>query len=257
MPPATALLSLVSPRPLTPGPAVSPPPLEPQEAFLELGRIRFDSTDLDGVLLRVAELAKRTVPETSDVSVTLVRGDRAFTAAFTGEDALRLDESQYAPGHGPCLDVAQSSGAVTIDDMSTELRWPEFALRAVECGVHSSLSVALPVQESMVGALNLYSRIPRCFDPDAVELARTFAGYAAVAIANAHLYESNATLAENMRKAMDTRSVIEQAKGVLMALHGCTPSQAFEMLSVQSQQTNNKLNVIARDIVANIQRSDT
>lgn len=228
-------------------------PLEPQAAFLELGQIRFDNTDLEGILLRVAQLAKQTVPGTADVSVTLVRDQKAFTAAFTGQDALRLDESQYEPGHGPCLDVAQSSGTVTISDMTTEPRWPEFTRRALDCGVHSSLSVALPVQHSIVGALNLYSHIPGCFDDDALELAQTFAGYAAVAIANAHLYETNATLAENMRKAMDTRSVIEQAKGILMAQHRCSPTEAFSLLTKQSQQANRKLHDVATDIVTSAQ----
>jgi GAF domain-containing protein len=225
-------------------------PLEPQAAFLELGTIRFDNTDLDGVLLRVAELAKRTVPNTADVSVTLVRNEKPFTAAFTGEDALRLDESQYEPGHGPCLDVAQATGTVTISDMSTELRWPAFTRRALDCGVHSSLSVALPVQNSIVGALNLYSHAMGTYDAAAVELAQTFASYAAVAIANAHLYETNAILAANMRRAMETRSVIEQAKGILMAKHHCTAGEAFEILTKQSQHTNAKLHQVAAAIVA-------
>jgi GAF domain-containing protein len=194
------------------------------------------------------------VPNTAEVSVTLVEGQRPFTAAFTGEDALRLDESQYAPGHGPCLDVAQSTGLVTIEDMTAESRWPEFTQRALAVGVHSSLSVALPVQHTIVGALNLYSRTPGTFDAAAVELARTFAAYAAVAIANAHLYETNATLAENMRKAMETRSVIEQAKGILMAQQHCSSTQAFDVLTKQSQRTNRKLRDIASDIVANAEQ---
>lgn len=228
-------------------------PLEPQAAFLELGQIRFDDTDLDGVLMRVAELAKRTVPGTADVSVTLVGSDGPSTAAFTGPDALRLDESQYEPGYGPCLDVAQATGWVRISDMSGEARWPLFTRRAQECGVLSSLSVALPVQQSIVGALNLYSHTRACFDDTALDLAQTFAGYAAVAIANAHLYESNAALAENMRRAMETRSVIEQAKGVLMALHRCTPTQAFELLTKQSQTSNRKLHQVAADLVERTQ----
>jgi GAF domain-containing protein len=206
-------------------------------------------------LLRVAELAKRTVPDTADVSVTVVRTRKAFTAAFTGEDALRLDESQYEPGHGPCLDVAQSSGIVTIKDMATETRWPDFTSRALAIGVRSSLSVALPVQQSLVGALNLYSRTAGCFnDPDAVEAARTFAGYAAIAIANAHSYETNATLADNMRQAMDSRSVIEQAKGILMARYQCSATGAFDILTRQSQNTNRKLKELAADIVTSAER---
>jgi GAF domain-containing protein len=232
-------------------------PLEPSAAFLELGAIRFDNTNLDGILLRVAELAKLTVAGTADVSVTLVQDERAFTAAFTGDDALLLDERQYASGYGPCLDVAQSSGTVVIAEMAREARWPEFTRRALDVGVHSSLSVALPVQQSIVGALNFYSHQPECFDDGAAELARTFAGYAAVAVANAHLYETNATLAEDMRRAMESRVVIEQAKGIVMALRGCNAQKAFEVLTTHSQQANRKLRDLATDIVATAARGDT
>src|SRR5690242_1759612 len=82
------------------------PPMDPIEAFTRLGRIRLSDTDLNGVLDTVAELAKRTIPGATEVSVTLVRKGRAETAAFTGELALRMDESQYELGAGPCLDAA-------------------------------------------------------------------------------------------------------------------------------------------------------
>jgi GAF domain-containing protein len=115
--------------------------------------------------------------------------------------------------------------------------------------VHSSLSVALPLQEAVLGALNIYATQPAIFDRDAVELARTFAGYAAVAIANARLYQATATLAEDMRRAMETRAVIEQAKGILVAQRHCTPEQAFELLTRLSQATHRKLRDCAVDLV--------
>jgi GAF domain-containing protein len=114
--------------------------------------------------------------------------------------------------------------------------------------VHSSLSVALPLQEAVVGALNIYASQPAAFDQDTIEIARTFAGYAAVAIANVRLYQSTATLAEDMRRAMETRAVIEQAKGILVAQQHCTPEQAFELLTRLSQTTHRKL----RDCAANL-----
>ena len=87
------------------------------------------------------------------------------------------------------------------------------------------LTWQIPFQEAVLGALNIYATQPAIFDRDVIELARTFAGYAAVAIANARLYQTTATLAEDMRRAMETRAVIEQAKGVLVAQQHCTPSR--------------------------------
>jgi len=230
------------------GAIITGTPLDPLVAFAELGRMKLGERDLQAVLGRVAELARQTLPGVVGASVTLVESDRAFTAAFAGQLALELDETQYQEGFGPCLEVAQSAGTVTVPDMAAETRWPAFARQALAAGVHSSLSVALPLQEAVLGALNIYATQPAAFDRDTTELARTFAGYAAVAIANARLYQA-ATLAEDMRRAMETRAVIEQAKGILVAQQHCTPEQAFEMLTRLSQTTHRKLRDCAVDLV--------
>jgi GAF domain-containing protein len=231
-------------------PVIAENPLEPHVAFAELGQIKLDEGDLRDVLGRVAELARQSLPGAADASVTLVESDRAYTAAFTGQLSLDLDETQYEQGYGPCLEVAQSSGIILVPDMSAETRWPAFARQALAAGVCSSLSVALPLQEAVVGALNIYATQPGVFDEHAIELARTFAGYAAVAIVNACLYQSTATFAEDMRRAMETRAVIEQAKGIIIGQQHCTPERAFELLTRLSQSSHRKLRDCAADMVA-------
>ena len=86
--------------------------------------------------------------------------------------------------------------------------------------------------------------------PAFADLARSSWTTAAVAIANARLYQTTATLAENMRRAMETRAVIEQAKGILIAQQHCTPERAFELLTRLSQATHRKLRDCAADLVA-------
>jgi GAF domain-containing protein len=139
--------------------------------------MKLGESDLQAVLGRVAELARQTPLGMAGASVTLVESDRAFTAAFSGQ--LALDQTQYRDGFGPCLEIAQSAGTVTVPDMTAETRWPAFARQALAVGVQSSLSVALRLQEAVVGALNIYASQPAVFDQDTIEIARTFAGYAA------------------------------------------------------------------------------
>ena len=230
--------------------AASQPP-DPMRAFAELGRINLSETDLEEVLHRVAELAKLAIPGAEEVSVTLLQDGRANTAAFTGELALKLDERQYVDGTGPCLEAGQGGMTLLVQDMASEDRWPTFTPTAREHGANSSVSVGLPVQQALTGALNIYARRPRACDDEAIALAEAFAGYAAVALANAHLYESTATLARQMQDAMNSRAVIEQAKGILVARHGCSPETAFGMLSKASQQRNRKLRDVAAGIVSN------
>ncbi|MEV6844589.1 GAF and ANTAR domain-containing protein [Actinoplanes sp. NPDC051411] len=224
--------------------------LDPLDAFGQLARIKFNETDVDGVLHQIATLAKRTVPGATEVSVTLVREKGPHTAAFTGEMAVELDETQYQRGHGPCLDAAESGETLLLADMRREIRWPELARRALEIGCHSSLSIGLPVHEQTTGGLNIYGGRAHAFDDDAIGLAQAFSGYAAVALANAHLYDTTAALAMQMQRAMETRAVIEQAKGIIMADRRCGADEAFHLLTKLSQDTNRKLRDIAAILVA-------
>jgi GAF domain-containing protein len=224
--------------------------LEPMQAFAELGRIELATTDLQEVLSRVSILAKRTIPGAAEVSVSLLQGKEATTAAFTGPLALHLDEKQYEVGHGPCLDAGRGGETLVIDDMESEDRWPDYTPRAVEQGALSSVSVGLPVQQAVTGALNIYGSRPIAFDQEAIQVAETFASYAAVALANAHLYQSTATLATQMQEAMASRAVIEQAKGIVAAQEKCTTEDAFVFISKRSQRTNRKLRDVAAEIVS-------
>jgi GAF domain-containing protein len=228
--------------------------LDPNKAFAELGRIKLDETGLEQVLQRVAELAKLTVPEVSEVSVTLIQGKGAYTAAFTGDLALALDERQYESGAGPCLEAAAATATISLPDLDQEDRWPEYLQVARKAGVRSVLSVGLPVHQSVTGALNLFALKPEAFDDDAVMLTQTFAGYAAVALANAHLYNATTTLAQHMQAAMEHRAVIEQAKGIIMGERRCTADEAFRILSKASQKSNRKLREVAEALVASAQQ---
>jgi GAF domain-containing protein len=225
-------------------------PIDPTDAFGRLGRINLGETDLHGVLQLVADLAKRAVPGADEVSVTLLRGEKAHTAVFTGELALALDEWQYEDGRGPCLDASASAASLSLPDLGGESRWPDWAGRARTAGLGSSLSIGLPVQEAVTGALNIYATEPEAFDDEAIILAQTFAGYAAVALANANLYDATATLAEHMKAAMESRAVIEQAKGIVMGDRRCTADEAFGILTKLSQDTNRKLRDVAAALVA-------
>ena len=84
-------------------------PLDPTHAFAELGRIKLDETDLEGVLQLVVTLAKRSIAGIDQASVTLIRGKNAHTAAFTGDLARSMDERQYEQGDGPCLEAPPPS----------------------------------------------------------------------------------------------------------------------------------------------------
>ncbi|NAZ88225.1 ANTAR domain-containing protein [Kineococcus sp. T90] len=226
--------------------------MEPQAAFAELGTLVVGETPLSQVLARVAELAKACVPGAEEVSVTLLEGDKGESgrsAAFTGRLAATLDERQYAAGFGPCIDAAQSGQVVRVDDTSDDDVYPDFAAIAARQEVRSSVSVGMPLPQRTAGGLNVYRFDEGVLDQDSVALLQAFAGYAAIALANHSLYASAVALSAHLQTAMQSRAMIEQAKGVLVASLRCTPEEAFQHLVKQSQHRNVKLRDIAADVV--------
>lgn len=228
-------------------------PIDAQAAFDEPARLVLADQTMDGLLNRIAVLAKDVVPGASEVSVSLVAKYKATTVASTGELATALDEHQYAEASGPCLDAAQAGSVSSIPDMRTETRWPTFTPAAVERGALSSLSTPIPLQQYASAALNMYSTEVNGFDDEAKSVAVAFAGYAGVALANMHLYETTKTLAEQLQTAMQSRAVIEQAKGVLMGQRRCTAEEAFDILVNLSQHSNRKLRDVAQALVDSAQ----
>lgn len=230
--------------------------LAPSDGFRLLATIQFGEHSIESVMTTVSELVKRTVPGVDEVSVTFLEADTPRTVAFTGQLAIDLDERQHERGYGPCLDGMAAGQLVTIPDMATETRWPDWARTAAEHGCGSSLTVPVPLQREVSAALNIYSTSPHAFGQDALETTRTFAAYAGVAISNMHLYESTAKLAEQLDTAMQSRAVIEQAKGILMGQRLCSAEEAFKILVDLSQRSNRKLRVVAEALVESTTAAD-
>jgi len=226
--------------------------LPPHEAFDELARIVLSEHSIESVMTAVAEIGKRLLPGVDEASVTFVRNSKAQTVASTGQLALGMDERQYQEHHGPCLSAARTGELVRVDDAQSDTRFPAYAEGARQHGVVSSLSVPVKLPEPVGAAINLYSRRPSAFDPEVVELARTLAGYAGVALANMHLFEAQANVAENLRTALESRAVIEQAKGALMAQRRCSADEAFDLLVKLSQDTNRKLRDVAAALLESV-----
>ena len=223
----------------------------------ELAQVALVDRSLPEVLGDIVAIAARGIPGAEASSITLLRAEKAFTAAHSGEMALAADELQYAHGYGPCMDAGRGGVLLRIDDMRTETRWPDYVAHVLTATpVLSSLSVPLPYQGSAIGALNNYSTKPAAFaSPESLRAGTDVAEVIAVAVANADAHAQLFDQARNMRVAMESRAVIEQAKGVLMAQRHVDAEQAFEILRDASQRYNRKLRDIAVGIVESAQAS--
>ncbi|MEU4623466.1 ATP-binding protein [Actinoplanes sp. NPDC023801] len=193
-------------------------PMTRTEAFAELSRIRLADVDGDTLLEQIAQLTKRSIAGVSEVSVTLMQGEHARTAASTGELARALDERQYECGRGPCLDACADAVILSIPDTTTEDRWPDWVTAARQYGVRSSLSVCLPGLDKVAGGLNIYAGQAHAFNADAITLAQTFAGFAAVGLANAHPHRTPAGRPRPATATLDAAAVVEAMKEAFVAV---------------------------------------
>jgi GAF domain-containing protein len=214
-----------------------------------LARVVLADRKLSEVLTEITGIARRAMPSVEAASVTLIREDKPFTAAYDGQMALDADELQYERGYGPCVDAGRAGQMFLVDDMRTEQRWPDYAQNVLACGVLSSLSVPLPFQSVTVGALNTYAGQPKVFDDSDVELAQEVAAWIAVAVGNAEAAARTSDDLTQLRTVMMSRICIEQAKGMLMERHKIKEDEAFTILTHTSQRTNTKLRDVAAELV--------
>jgi len=225
-------------------------PIDPTGALTALAQAIAADRDMPAILDDVVHLAQRHVPGAQEVSITLVRKEMATTAASTGSLATELDEAQYEEGYGPCLDAGRSDEILLIRDADTEERWPRYLPRAVELGMGSSLSIPLPVENYLVGALNQYSRDKDAFDDDSVRIGRAFAAHITAALSLAESRQGHRERSAHLEKAVTSHSIIDQAKGIIMAQQKCTADAAFAMLRKLSMDENIRLYDLAEALVS-------
>src|SRR3954471_4710161 len=191
-------------------------------------------------------------------TVTARHGRDLATVAATDQRLIALDDAQYESGEGPCLTVLEPHEPIPLDDAGeTDDQWEHFSRTAAHLGVHSSLSMHLPVDSAAVAAsLNLYSRQRLELGAEQVRAAVPFAEQLAAAILSVDAHRSTAKLARDMAEAMRSRAVIEQAKGILMADNQIDAEAAFNQLVRLSQHANVKLRDVAQRLVEERSKPD-
>src|SRR6195952_858732 len=215
----------------------------------ELTALLLATDTFETYVQHVVELAADRVHAGSSCGLTLRRDGRTRTVASSDQLANQVDELQYDTGTGPCLEAMDTQKVVLVLDLGEENRWGDYRLHAISHGVRSSLSVPIPGNTDAAGALNLYSTTPGAFSAAHVERAQRFADQASGALQLATRLAEHTILNQNLQAAMATRSIIDQAIGVIMAQNRCSSDAAFGILRRASQNRNLKLWHVAGDII--------
>jgi GAF domain-containing protein len=187
-----------------------------------------------------------------EASVTLVTGEVPHTASATSEVVGDLDGDQYRIGDGPCLEAIRSGKIVRTAVSDATERWPHFARGAREAGFGSFLAAPLVADEQFSGAVNCYGRQDDGFAETEAQLLELYTAAVEAVLRVYHRYLRARDTAEHLRTALTSRAVIDQAKGMLMAIRQVDADDAFAVLVEQSQRENTKLREVAEQFVARV-----
>ena len=218
-------------------------PIDVPTVFASLAESLADVEGVTETIEQIVSFAADAIGTTYG-GITLVKsGGRTYsTVGATRASVVEADRMQYELRQGPSVDAAAESKIVVSAHLATDHRWPEWGPKASALGFNSILSAELHARGRRIGALNLYGTAEANFSPEDIALAALFARQGALALGYARSEEG-------LREALETRTVIGQAQGVLMERFEIDADRAFATLRRYSQQHNVKLKALCFHLV--------
>lgn len=209
---------------------------------------------VDQFLADLAGLSSRILGGSVEVQcgVTYRRQDLATTVACSSEKARTLDEIQYGFGDGPCLHAISTGRTVIVDDVRTDGRWPDYFAAVAGHRYFAMMGVPLVLDDQGGAVLNFYAAEPRTFTSTLQALAEGFALQAAKALQMVLRVSRQADTSSGLKAAMESRTTIDIAIGIIMGQNRCTQAEAYSVLTRASNAQNLKIREIAQRIVAGI-----
>ncbi|MCU1631432.1 MAG: response regulator receiver protein [Micrococcaceae bacterium] len=156
-----------------------------------------------------------------------------------------MDEMQYSFGDGPCLTAARTLELVYVRDTRTHERWPQYFVAVTEHGMLSILGVPIPLEGEADCGLNLYSSAADGFTPEAARAVEVFAREASRSLRLAVRIARLSDQAAHLTSALESRTVINLAAGIVMGQNRCGQTTAMSILRAASNSRNMKLRDIA------------
>ena len=215
----------------------------------ELTEMLLATASFEEYTQEVVDLAAARVLPGSSCGMTVRMDGRPLTVANSDDFAARLDELQYGAGEGPCLKSMETGRIVLVHDLTQDRRWGNYRLHALAHGARASLSMPIASGDGAIGELNFYATAPNTFTDAHAVIGAHFADQAAGALRLAARLADQTILTAQLQEAMSSRTVIDQAIGIVMGQNRCDADAAFDVLRRASQNRNIKLRQVAADLV--------
>ncbi len=242
--------------PASPGARSDDPlPGSPAHTAIFLQNLVLDSRDVGHFLEDLAQVAAQdlSTPEREVLcGVTLLRPRHAEALAASSDAALALDRVQHFFGDGPCLTATRTRQVVQVRDTRADGRWPEYHAAAAARGMLSVLGVPIPLEGGADCGLNLYSGTMDGFPPETVRAAEVFAREASTSLRLAVRMAQLSDKADHLMSALDSRTTIDLAAGIVMGQNRCSRSAAVAILRAAASHRGITLRELAAELVRTV-----
>lgn len=233
--------------------------LEDTAVHSELQDLVLDSAALEEFLDGLVSIAARSLTETTGyeifAGITLLRPKRSATVASSSEEAQGMDEIQYGFDDGPCLRAAREHRIVVVEDFRNESRFGKYTDAVMGTGLRSALGVPILLEGEANSGLDLYCREPAVFDAPTITLAEAFAERASRSMQLAVRVSGLRETSEHLSAAMENRTTIDLAVGIIMAQNRCSQGEAVNILKAASSARNVKMHAVAAAVVQSVDDS--
>jgi GAF domain-containing protein len=224
------------------------------QALVKLGRLRFGEMRVEDAFREVVHTT-HAMFDVDGAGLMLVDADQHLRSVAASDTRFAyLEDLQAQHGEGPCIDAFDQKELVGAVDLESERRWPAFSEAAVAREVRAVLASPLPYNQDAVGVVAVLSEQRRPWSPEGELALLAFTDLAALLIATMMAGEQQSEVAAQLRSALDSRQVIEQAKGVMMGREGVSARAAYEQLRARARAERRKLSAVCADVVASATR---
>ena len=219
------------------------------QALTELGRLRFGTMSVEDAMREIVQTT-HTVFSVDGAGLMLTDAEQRLRGVAASDQRFaHLEDLQIEHGEGPCIEAFDTKQLVGTQDLEAEQRWPGFSAAAVARDVRAVLASPLPYNQDAVGVVAVLSEQRRPWSAEGELALLAFTDLAALLIASMMQGEQHSQLAQQLQGALDSRQVIEQAKGVLMGTKGISARAAYEQLRAQARAERRKLAAVCAEIV--------
>jgi GAF domain-containing protein len=218
-------------------------------ALAELSRLRFGEMRVEDAMRDIVQTTHTIFAVTGAGLMLADEEHHLRNAAVSDERLQHLEDLQVYHQEGPCITAFEEQVLVGAEDLTEEQRWPQFTAAAVDRGIRAVLASPLPYNQDAVGAVAVLSDQPHPWTAEGELALLALTDLAALLIASMMQGEQQSQLAAQLQLALNTRAVIEQAKGVLVGQQGLTPHRAYQQLRDQARTERRKLAEVSADVV--------